>query len=239
MISPGGIRLESVARHFMTPAGVVRALDEITIDVAPGSSVAVVGPSGCGKSTLLGLIGGLAVPTSGRVIVDGHEMSDLPSDGRARLRRTAIGFVFQADNLVPWLTAVENIAVQLALSNAGERAERCVELLHDVGLADHRDKLPDQLSRGQRQRVAVARALVHRPRLVLADEPTGSLDADSSTALIDVVLAAQRDAGATLLVVTHDASVADRMDRTLGLRDGRVEHDLTNDDGRRNSNRGP
>jgi putative ABC transport system ATP-binding protein len=222
---PAAIHLESVSRHFVTPAGVIRALDGISIEVDSGTSLAVVGPSGCGKSTLLGLIGGLAVPTSGRVTVDGHEISSVYDEGRARLRRQIFGFVFQSDNLVPCLTAVENVALQQAFSGTGGGDQRCIELLCNLGLAEHLDKLPDQLSRGQRQRVAVARALVHRPCVVLADEPTGSLDEANSATLTDLMLTAHRDVGATLVVVTHDAQVAERMDRTISLHDGRIDHD--------------
>ena len=131
--------------------------------------------------------------------------------------------MFQSDNLLPFLTAVENVGLQLALQGATDGYERCVEVLAELGLAGDVDKLPDQLSGGQRQRVAVARALIHRPRVILADEPTGSLDADNSAAVIDVLLAAQREAGATLVVVTHDPVVARRLDRTLSLRDGRSD----------------
>jgi putative ABC transport system ATP-binding protein len=228
MTSSVAIRLDDVARHFATPAGAVRALDGLTVDIERGTSVAVVGPSGCGKSTLLGLIGGLAVPTSGRVVVDGQSLSELDGDARARLRRTTVGFVFQSDNLVPCLSAAENVALQLTLASGGgapDAIDRALALLGDLGLGDHRDKLPDQLSRGQRQRVAVARALVHRPSVLLADEPTGSLDDESAATLVDLVLAAHRDVGATLVVVTHDATIAAQLDRTLSLRDGRLDMD--------------
>ena len=225
MNGPAGIRLDSVSRQYTTPAGPVRALDGITFYVQPGSSLAVTGPSGCGKSTLLGLIAGLEAPTAGRVSIGGQEISSLPDTGRARLRRHELGLVFQSDNLLPFLTAVENVGLQLALHAAGHGYERCLELLAELGLADEVDKLPDQLSGGQRQRVAVARALIHRPRVILADEPTGSLDPDNSAAVIDLLLAAQRESGATLVVVTHDAAVARRLDRTLRLRDGRLADD--------------
>jgi len=216
------IRLDSVAKRYTTPAGVVRAVDGITLEVEPGTSLAITGPSGCGKSTLLGLIGGLEAPTAGRVFIGGQEISSLPEGQRARLRRDELGFVFQADNLLPFLTAVENVGQQLALQGAADGYERCVEVLADLGLAGDVDKLPDQLSGGQRQRVAVARALIHRPRVILADEPTGSLDTDTSAAVIDVLLAARKQAGATLVVVTHDPVVAGRLDRTLSLRDGHL-----------------
>ena len=217
-----GIRLESVSRHYSTPAGPVRAVNGITLEVEPGTSLAITGPSGCGKSTLLGLIGGLEPPTSGRVLVGGHEISALPESERARLRRHELGLVFQSDNLLPFLTAAENVGLQLALQGARDGYERSLESLAELGLERELHRLPDQLSGGQRQRVAVARALIHRPGVILADEPTGSLDAHNSATVIDLLLAAQEDAGATLVVVTHDPEVARRLDRELALRDGRL-----------------
>jgi putative ABC transport system ATP-binding protein len=222
VMRPAGITLDSVSRHYGTPAGLVRAIDGITLAVEPGSSLAITGPSGCGKSTLLGLIGGLETPTAGRVVVGGREISSLRESQRARLRRDELGLVFQADNLLPFLTAFENVALQLALHSSTEGFERCLEVLAELGLEEETDKLPDQLSGGQRQRVAVARTLIHRPCVILADEPTGSLDAVNSAAMIDLLLAAQREAGTTLVVVTHDPEVARRLDRTLILRDGQL-----------------
>jgi putative ABC transport system ATP-binding protein len=221
-----GISLESVAKHYSTPAGAVHAVDGITLDVEPGASVAITGPSGCGKSTLLGLIAGLERPTSGRVIVGGREISVQPENERALQRRHELGLVFQSDNLLPFLTAVENVGLQLALDGADDGYERCLEALVELGLEHEADRLPDQLSGGQRQRVAVARALVHKPSLVLADEPTGSLDAETSATVIDLLLAAQAGSGATLMVVTHDLGVASRLDRTLSLHDGRLTGDV-------------
>jgi putative ABC transport system ATP-binding protein len=222
-MSAASIRLDSVARHYQTPAGTVRAVDGVSLEVEPGSSLAITGPSGCGKSTLLSLIGGLEVPTSGRVSIGGREISSLSERHRARFRRDELGFIFQADNLLPFLTAVENVAAQLALRSATNGHVNCVELLARLGLGAEADKLPDQLSGGQRQRVAVARALIHRPRVILADEPTGELDADNSSTVIDLLLSAQAELGATLVVVTHDLEIARRLDRTLRLRDGRAE----------------
>jgi putative ABC transport system ATP-binding protein len=226
---PVGIRLASVGKEYTTPAGPVRAVGGIDLEVEPGASLAVMGPSGCGKSTLLGLIAGLEAPSVGRVAIGDQEMSSLGAEERARLRRDELGLVFQADNLLPFLTAVENVSLQLLLSGANEDPAESRALLAELGLADAADKLPDQLSGGQRQRVAVARALIHRPRLVLADEPTGALDAGNSAVVIDALLAAQREFGATLVVVTHDPDVAKRLDRTIRMRDGQL------DDGRANS----
>ena len=220
-----GITVESVHMHYSTPAGPVRAVNGITLEVESGTSLAITGPSGCGKSTLLGLIAGLEPPTSGSVFVGGHEISALPESERARLRRDELGLVFQSDNLLPFLTAAENVGLQLSLHGARDGYERSLESLAELGLGRELHRLPDQLSGGQRQRVAVARALIHRPGVILADEPTGSLDADNSATVIDVLLAAQEDGEATLVVVTHDPEVARRLDRTLALRDGRLAGD--------------
>jgi putative ABC transport system ATP-binding protein len=216
------IRLDSVSKHYATPAGEVRAVDDVTLTVEPGTSIAVTGPSGCGKSTLLGLIAGLEAPTSGLLVIGDREISSLPDQQRAQLRRDELGLVFQSDNLLPFLTALENVSLQLALKDPAADFERCRELLVELDLGEKTDSLPDQLSGGQRQRVAVARALVHGPRIVLADEPTGELDADNSEIVIDLLLAAQQKSGTTLVVVTHDPAVARRLDRTVRLSDGRL-----------------
>jgi putative ABC transport system ATP-binding protein len=221
--SPAAIQLEAVAKHYRTPGGLVRAVDGITVDVEGGCSLAITGPSGCGKSTLLGLVGALDVPTTGRVVVGGLEISGLPEHERAEVRRRSLGFVFQSDNLLPYLTAAENVAVRLALhARARDGRRRSLALLAELGLADCSDKLPDQLSGGQRLRVAIARALVHRPAVILADEPTGSVDAASAGVIVDSLLTAHRASHATLVVVSHDPDVASRLGRTLRLRDGRV-----------------
>ena len=222
MKRPAGIRVDAVSKNYRTSSGLVRAIDGVTLEVEPGSSLAITGRSGCGKSTLLGLIGGLEAPTAGRVVVGGLDLSSMSDRQRDRVRREHVGFVFQADNLLPYLTAAENVALQVALhpSDGGER--RCLELLTGLGLGDCVDKLPDQLSGGQRLRVAVARALVHHPGVVRADEPTGAVDADNAHVIIDLLLAAQASTGATLVVVTHDDDVARRLERTLRLQDGRL-----------------
>jgi putative ABC transport system ATP-binding protein len=222
MTVDASIRVESVVVEHATPGGPVFALDGVSFAVDAGSSVAVTGPSGCGKSTLLGVLGALAVPTSGAVRVGDQEISSLPERGRSQFRRTHVGFVYQADNLLPFLTVVENVGLQLALDGEATDVDRSLDLLDKLGLADEAHRLPDHLSGGQRQRAAVARAVVHRPEVILADEPTGALDAANATGVIDLLLEVQREIGATLVMVTHDAGAASRMDRRIGLRDGRV-----------------
>ena len=216
------IQVESLVVEYRTASGPVRALDEVSLTVDAGSSVAITGPSGCGKSTLLGLLGGLAVPSSGVVRIGGEELSSLPERRRSGFRRAHVGFVYQADNLLPFLTVAENVGLQLALTGAPAADDRPLDLLDQLGLADVADRLPDQLSGGQRQRAAVARAVVHRPEVILADEPTGALDAANAAGVLDLLLEAQREIEATLVMVTHDRDAASRMDRHIGLRDGRV-----------------
>jgi putative ABC transport system ATP-binding protein len=202
--------------------GLVRALDAVELEIASGETVAVMGPSGCGKSTLLGVLGGLALPTSGAVRIGGEEISSLPEGRRSDFRRAHVGFVYQADNLLPFLTVAENVGLQLALDPASADGDRSLDLLDRLGLAGEAHRLPDHLSGGQRQRAAVVRAVVHRPEVILADEPTGALDAANAAGVIDLLLEARREIGATLVMVTHDHDAASRMDRRIGLRDGRV-----------------
>ena len=223
MTMDAAIQVASVVVRHTTAHGPIAALDGVSFTVDAGSSVAVVGPSGCGKSTLLGVLGGLALPTAGTIRIGGEEISALPERRRAEFRRAHVGFVYQADNLLPFLTVVENVALPLALTGASAAAERPLDLLGRLGLADVADRLPDHLSGGQRQRAAVARAVVHRPEVILADEPTGALDAANAAGVIDLLLEVQRDIGATLVMVTHDEGAAGRMDRRIGLRDGRLE----------------
>ena len=224
MSSPraAAVEVEAVSKEFDTGAGVVRAVHEITLDVPAGSSLAIQGRSGCGKSTLLSLIGALEPASSGRVSIAGEVVSGMTSRQRAALRRGRIGFVFQADNLQPFLTAIENVSLALSLTGRDDGYTRAQDLLGDLGLAGAAGRYPDALSGGERQRVAVARALVHRPSLILADEPTGSLDGDNSIAVIELLRAAQSETGATLVVITHDDDVARRLDRRVELEDGRL-----------------
>jgi len=224
------IHVESVVVEHATAGGPVCALDGVSLTVDAGSSVAVTGPSGCGKSTLLGVLGGLALPTAGAVRIGGEEISSLSERRRSDFRRTHVGFVFQADNLLPFLTVVENVGLQFALDGESTGVDRSLDLLDKLGLANEAHRLPDHLSGGQRQRAAVARAVVHRPEVILADEPTGALDAANAAGVIDLLLEVQREIGATLVMVTHDPGAASRMDRRIGLRDGRVTGPLASDD---------
>ena len=216
------VTVTDLGMEYATPAGRVRALHDVTLRVAPGTSLAIVGPSGCGKSTLLGLIGGLELPTDGEVRVGDHVVSALRDEDRAALRRRAMGFVFQADNLQPFLTVSENVGMQSVMAGIPDEPAHREALLDALDLDSLGHRFPDQLSGGQRQRVAVARALVHSPRLVLADEPTGSLDTANSDRVVDLILQLQRRNRTTLVIVTHDRSVAERMDAMVELRDGHV-----------------
>jgi putative ABC transport system ATP-binding protein len=217
-----GVHVRGVVKHYRAGGARVKAVDGIDLDIEAGTSVAITGPSGCGKSTLLGLIGGLDKPDRGSVALGDREVSRLSEQARARIRRELIGFLFQSDDLLPFLTAAENVALQLALRGQQDVDDRSHQLLADLGLEEHADKLPDQLSGGQRQRVGIARALIHRPGLILADEPTGELDSASSEVVVDLLLSAQQQVRATLIVVTHDPLVAQRLHRTLRMRDGKL-----------------
>jgi putative ABC transport system ATP-binding protein len=194
----------------------------VSFTVASGSSVAITGPSGGGKSTLLGVIGGLAQPTSGRVKIGNSQISEMSERDRSDFRRSHIGFVYQADNLLPFLTLLENVGLQLALNGKASGAGKSLAVLANLGLAGLAYRLPDHLSGGQRQRASVARAIVNEPQIILADEPTGALDAANAVGVIDLLLGMQREIGATLIMVTHDRDAASRLDRQIDLRDGRV-----------------
>ena len=222
MTTDASITVDSVIVEHQTASGPVRALDGVSLTVDGGSSVAITGPSGGGKSTLLGVIGGLARPTWGTVRIGDAKISDLSERDRSNFRRSHIGFVYQADNLLPFLTLLENVGLQLSLNGKSSGAGRSLAVLADLGLAGLAYRLPDHLSGGQRQRAAVARAIVHQPKIILADEPTGALDTANAAGVIDLLLAMQLEIGATLIMVTHDRDAARRLDRQVRLRDGRV-----------------
>jgi ABC-type lipoprotein export system ATPase subunit len=215
------LRTRGLGKEYGHGEGLVRALDAVDLELAPGETLAVMGPSGCGKSTLLHLLGGLERPSAGEVWLEGRRIDGLSEKALARLRRHAIGFVFQAFHLVDELTAAENVELPALLAGRSPRAarRRAAELLGRVGLTDRAEHLPSELSGGQRQRVAIARALSNEPLVVLADEPTGNLD---SATTLDVLrlLDSLRSAGQTLLIVTHDARIAATADRLISMRDG-------------------
>ena len=203
----------------------VTILDELSLDIPAKQMVAIVGPSGSGKSTLLGLIAGLDRPTSGSIVLDGREITGLSESDMTRYRRQKIGYVFQSFHLIPTLTALENVAVPLELNGDATADTRAKELLTAVGLRDRSGHYPVQLSSGEQQRVAVARAFACRPPILLADEPTGNLDSATGRQMIDLLLGLNRDHGSTLVLVTHDAALASHAERIVSLRDGRIESD--------------
>jgi putative ABC transport system ATP-binding protein len=208
-------------KEYGSAAALVRAVDDVSLTVTQGESVAIVGPSGCGKSTLLYLLGGLERPTAGTIELAGQPIHDAPETSLARQRRHTLGFVFQAFHLVDELTALENIELPALLAGASPRTarDRARELLQRVDLTDRADHLPSALSGGQRQRVAIARALANAPLLVLADEPTGNLDTAATTEVLRLFEQLRQD-GQTLVIVTHDSRVAATADRLISMRDG-------------------
>jgi putative ABC transport system ATP-binding protein len=215
------LRCESLSRTYVSGGRELTVLKDISFEVRPGGFVAIVGPSGSGKTTLLGLLAGLDRPTTGRVWLDGHDLDALDEDGRARLRRERVGFVFQSFQLIPTLTALENVQVPLELAG-GDGAAHSRDLLERVGLGGRGHHYPAQLSGGEQQRVALARAFSNRPRILFADEPTGNLDARTGAVIIDLMAELNRQAGTTLVLVTHDPDLASRAERTIRLADGRV-----------------
>jgi putative ABC transport system ATP-binding protein len=224
------IRLDRVVKKFDGRRQVV-ALDGIDLEIAKGEMVSIVGPSGSGKSTLLNLIGGLDRQTSGEVELDGRKLGGLTDDELTRVRRDTIGFVFQFFNLLPTLTSVENVALPLHLRGWARRKanDRARELLGLVQLGHRLDHVPDELSGGERQRVAIARALSIYPPILLADEPTGNLDTATGVEILGLIRDVHVRLGATVLIVTHDASVAGSCKRTIALRDGKIVRDELND----------
>ena len=212
-----------LTKTFQSGGHPLTVLDDVSLQVNEGESVAVVGPSGSGKTTLLGLCAGLDRPTSGTVSLAGADLGSMTEDERTAVRGRNIGFVFQGFRLLPTLTALENVTVPLELRGEGGRraAEAAGALLERVGLGDRLDHYPAQLSGGEQQRVALARAFVHRPRLLFADEPTGNLDGETSARIQDLLFELNREAGTALVVVTHDADLAGRCDRIVRLRGGK------------------
>jgi len=206
-------------------------LHGVSFEIPQGSFVAIVGPSGSGKTTLLGLLAGLDTPTSGGVILDGVDLTALGEDERALARGEKVGFVFQSFQLIPTLTALENVQVPLELRGERGSEARARELLDRVGLGDRTHHYPTQLSGGEQQRVAIARAFSNRPRILFADEPTGNLDGATGARIVELLESLNRQDGATIVLVTHDTALAARADRVLRMSDGRIVADSGTDDG--------
>src|SRR6266704_1790318 len=225
------ISVRGLSMRFTSGGAAVDVLADISLDVPPGQFLAVAGPSGSGKSTLLGLVAGLDQPTAGRITVAGVEITRLGEDALARFRRDTIGYVFQSFHLIPTLTALENVAVPLELAGEPDALDRARTLLREVGLEERAHHYPVQLSGGEQQRVAVARAVARRPTLLLADEPTGNLDSATGKQIIDLLVALNENLGSTLVLVTHDPALAALADRVIMLRDGRIVSDEVSNGG--------
>jgi|SRR5581483_8698206 len=216
------LNVRRLAKSFSGANGPLAVLKDISFALPEASTCAIVGPSGSGKTTLIGLCAGLDLPTSGEVLLDDINLGQLDEDGRARVRNERVGFVFQNFQLIPTLTALENVMVPLELRGHANPRAPAVELLGRVGLGDRFTHYPAQLSGGEQQRVAVARAFINRPRILFADEPTGNLDADTGGLVIDHLFALNAEAGTTLVLVTHDTELARRAHRVIRLKGGAV-----------------
>ena len=219
------VALENVHLTLGSAAGPVNILRGVSLEIAAGETVSLVGPSGSGKSTLMMVIGGLERPSAGRVLIDSNDFGALNEDAQARLRRTHIGIVFQAFHLIPTMTALENVALPLELAGRRDACSAATEGLTAVGLGHRLSHYPGQLSGGEQQRVGIARAFIADPKLLLADEPTGNLDAATSRLVIDCLFEHQARRGTTLLLITHDPSVAGRCERQIHLLDGKIIED--------------
>ncbi len=222
MTSPAILDVRNLTKSYATAAGQLTVLKEISFVLAPRATCSILGPSGSGKTTLLGLCAGLDRPTSGSVILNGIAIGDVGEDERARIRNAHVGFVFQNFQLIPTLTALENVMVPMELRGDRSARDLGVDLLRRVGLGDRQLHYPSQLSGGEQQRVALARAFINRPKILFADEPTGNLDAETSSAVIEIMLEMNRGAGTVLVLVTHDPDVAALTERTIRLRNGAV-----------------
>ncbi|MGH9466222.1 MAG: ABC transporter ATP-binding protein [Terriglobales bacterium] len=222
-IQPQVVRAESVSKRYGAGSASTAAVREVSLAIAPGEFVALMGPSGCGKTTLLNLLGGMDLPTSGHVWLAGQDTAALRDPALTVLRRRSVGFVFQAFHLLPTLTVAENIAVPLRLAGAGAGAgARVNELAERLGITGRLAAYPHELSGGEAQRAALARALIHRPQLLLADEPTGNLDSQAAATVLALLAELSRAQGAAVVMATHSAEAAARADRRLAMRDGRL-----------------
>jgi putative ABC transport system ATP-binding protein len=222
--TPTVVKLENLEKSYRLGRTTVEALRGVSLTLHEGEFMVVMGPSGSGKTTLLNLIGTLDKPTSGRAMIDGEDIAKMNDKQLTRLRRYKIGFVFQFHNLIPVLTALENVQLPLLTAGLGHKMSevRANELLGRVGLRDRTDHLPDELSGGEQQRVAIARALANHPRIILADEPTGDLDTKTGSEVVQIMYAMAKEERTAVVVVTHDPIIAERADRLLEMRDGRI-----------------
>jgi putative ABC transport system ATP-binding protein len=223
------LEAQSVVKQYQTGGGTVNAVDGVSLSLQPGEFVALVGPSGSGKTTTLAILAGLLRPTSGSIMIAGQELSTMKEKERARFRRRKIGFTFQANNLVPYLTVLENVELMLRLNNQFDAAsrKRASELLVLLGLEDRLNVLPRQLSGGQQQRVAIARSLINQPTVVLADEPTASLDTERAFQVVETLANLVHEQGSAGVMVTHDLRMVEYADRVIQMLDGRVERILS------------
>jgi putative ABC transport system ATP-binding protein len=222
MSSENVLKAEALCKEVSSPEGPLVILDDVSLDIHRGESVAVVGVSGAGKSTLLGLLAGLDVPSSGRVWLDGRELSAMDEDGRAAVRANHVGFIFQSFHLVPSLTALENVMLPLELGGHASPRSAAIETLQRVGLGPRARHYPRQLSGGEKQRVAIARAFVIEPKVLFADEPTGNLDHRTGETIIELLFKLNQASGTTLVLVTHDATLAQRCERIFNMDAGRI-----------------
>jgi len=216
------LKVERLTRTYPTATGPLPVLHEVSFELGEGESLAVVGPSGSGKTTLLGLCAGLDRPTSGDVVLAGESIGVLDEDGRARVRNAHVGFVFQNFQLIPTLTALENVLVPLELRGEGGRETEALALLERVGLGARAGHYPIQLSGGEQQRVALARAFINRPKILFCDEPTGNLDGTTAQTMVELIFDLNRQHGTTLVLVTHDQELAGKCGRIIRLRNGAV-----------------
>lgn len=226
--STGGdtvLAAHSVSKEVSSPEGSLTILDDVSFNISAGESIAVVGPSGAGKSTLLALLAGLDLPTKGHVVLNGANLSELDEDGRARIRAKSVGFVFQSFHLVPSLNALENVMLPLELAGGEDARGASREIIDKVGLGDRWSHYPAQLSGGEKQRVAIARAFATEPAVLFADEPTGNLDSRTGSNIMQLMFDLNRSSSTTLVLVTHDLSLAERCDRILSLDTGRLVSD--------------
>lgn len=216
---------QQISKKVSSPEGSLTILSDVSFSVAPGESVAVVGPSGAGKSTLLALLAGLDLPTTGHVALNGINLGELDEDGRAQVRAESVGFVFQSFHLVPSLNALENVMLPLELAGVRDARSASRGIIEQVGLADRWSHYPAQLSGGEKQRVAIARAFATEPAVLFADEPTGNLDTRTGSTIMDLMFELNRNSSTTLILVTHDSSLAARCDRILSLDAGKLVSD--------------